>query len=230
MKIREVVVTAHNLDAAATFYRDVLKMPVQEDPARVTVTVGHSRLVIVRGEPFDGVHHVAFGISPHDFDYARAWLKRRVDLIHAGGSEVIIGPAGWDSRSVYFLGPDDTLLEFIARQADAGLTTADSEVPQPFSISEIGISVPDTSAAVGEVTEALRLPTFPPQEPDFAPVGDHDGLLIIVDQDRIWFPTQVLHPAQGSLTVRIETPDQLADVALTEKVTLSAAPADLRTR
>ncbi|TCC37407.1 VOC family protein [Kribbella capetownensis] len=230
MKIREVVVTSHNLDAAATFYRDVLKMPVEKEPARVLVTIGRSRLVIARGEQFDGVHHLAFGISPHAFDHAHAWLKSRVALIRAGGDDVIIGPAGWDSESVYFLGPDDTLLEFIARQADAGVPAADGDVPRPVSISEIGISVPDTSAAVGVVTAATGLPTFPPQERDFAPVGDHDGLLIIVDQDRVWFPTQVLHPAHGSLTVRIETPDQLADIVITEKVTISTAPADSRTR
>ncbi|MEU4195541.1 VOC family protein [Kribbella sp. NPDC026611] len=226
MKIREVAITVRRLDAAASFYRDVLRMPVEEEPDRVTVRVGRSRLVIVRGEQFEGVHHVAFGISPHDFDHARAWLKGRVDLIPAGGSEVIIGPAGWDSRSVYFLGPEDILLEFIARQADAGLPATDGQVPRPFSISEIGISVPDTAAAVGEVTRALRLPTFPPQQPGFAPVGDHDGLLIVVDQNREWFPTQVLRPAHGPLTVTIDTPHEPTSIALTKKVTITAATAD----
>jgi catechol 2,3-dioxygenase-like lactoylglutathione lyase family enzyme len=224
MRIREVTVTVENLDSAATFYRDVLKMPVEQEPDRVAVTIGRSRFVIAHGERFDGVHHLAFGISPHEFDHARAWLKRRVDLIPAGGSDVIIGPAGWDSRSLYFLGPENILLEFIARQADAGIPKGDGSVPRPFSISEVGISVPDTGAAVHEVTQALRLPAFPPQEPDFAPVGDHDGLLIIVDEDRIWFPTRVLRPARGPLAVSIEA-GQPAHVALTKNVIVSAAPA-----
>jgi len=224
LRIREISMTARSLPAAATFYRDVLQLPVDEQPGRVTVTVGQSRLIIASGPEFDGVHHVAFGISPHEFDRARTWLKGRVELIPARGSDVIIGPAGWDSRSLYFLGPEDILLEFIARQADAGVPATDDVVPRPFSISEVGITVPDTSAAVDAITRAQRLPTFPPQEPDFAPVGDHAGLLIIVDQDRVWFPTQLLRPAQGSLTVRIETSRQSTDVALTEKVTISAAP------
>jgi len=223
MKIREVAITVGKLDAAAAFFRDVLKMPVAEQVDRVTVTAGFSRLVITPGEQFDGVHHLAFGVSPHDFDDARIWLKQRVDLIAAGDSEVVQGPPGWDSRSVYFLGPEDILLEFIARESDSGLPPRDGVIPLPFSISEIGISVPDTMAAVAELTKVLRLPIFPPQEADFAAVGDHDGLLIVVDQDRTWFPTRVHTAARGPVAVRIDASHRHGQVALGENATITAA-------
>lgn len=129
MKIHEVTITAQRLDAAAAFYRDVLQIPVEVQPDRVSVTIGSSLLNLVPGEEFDGVHHLAFGISPHDFDSARTWLNQRVDPIAAGDSVVIEGPEGWNSRSVYFLGPEGIVLEFIARAADAGEPAGDGTTP-----------------------------------------------------------------------------------------------------
>ena len=222
MKILEVAITVRELDTAAAFYRDVLGMPVEELADRVIVTAGFSRLVMTAGEHFDGVHHVAFGIAPHDFDRARTWLKDRVDLTVAGGSDVFAGPPGWDSRSVYFPGPEDIVLEFIARDADAEVPRADGVLPRPFSISEIGVSVPDTKAAVGELTDGLGVPTFPPQQADFAPLGDHDGLLIVVDQARAWFPAYENHASDGPLTVRLDAPDQPAHITLTHNTTITA--------
>ena len=51
MKIREVTITVRHLDGAAAFYRDVLRMPVDEQRDRVAVTVGSSRLILVPAEP-----------------------------------------------------------------------------------------------------------------------------------------------------------------------------------
>ncbi len=224
MKIREVAITAHQLGEAAAFYRDVLEMPVEEQLDRVTVKIGSSRLIIAQGDPFEGVHHLAFGISPHDFDLARTWLRGRVEPIVAGGSEVIDGPEGWNSLSVYFLGPEGIVLELIARGADAAIPGSGGAAPRPLSISEVGIGVPDTSAAVRELTQTLALPTFPPQEPQFAPIGNHDGLLILVDHERVWFPTRTHQPARGPLSVRIDGFEHPRELLLTPNTSITAYP------
>jgi len=223
MQIREVSITARHPDAAAAFYRDVLRMPVDEQSDRVTVTIGSSQLIITPGDQFEGIHHLAFGISPHDFDLAHRWLNEQIEPIIAQGSDVIDGPAGWNSQSVYFHGPEEILLEFIARQADAEIPGGTGPVPRPLSISEVGIGVPDVRAAVRELTDTLGLPTFPPQEAQFAPVGNHDGLLILVDHERVWFPTRTHQAARGPLTARIHAPKHSRDVAITAYTTITAA-------
>ncbi|WP_194837071.1 VOC family protein [Nocardia sp. XZ_19_369] len=81
MKIREVAIDTTDLDEAAEFYRDVLRLPVAAEPERVTVQVGLSKLVLTRGAPFAGVHHLAFGISPDDFELAQNWVRGQVDTI-----------------------------------------------------------------------------------------------------------------------------------------------------
>jgi len=221
MQIQEVALTVTGLAAATRFYHDVLELPVAEQPGQVTVTIGSSRLVLEEGDQFAGAHHLAIGIAPADFEVARGWLSRRVEPIAVDGSEVIEGPEGWDSRSVYFLGPEDIVLEFIARDADSSAPAGDGRVPRPLSLSEVGIGVPSVHEAVRALTGELGLPTFPPQGAQFAPVGDHDGLIILVDQNRIWFPTDAQQAARGPVTVKLAAP-RAARLSLRESGTVVA--------
>jgi len=206
VQIRRVTLTVESLDQAADFYRDVLQFPVAAKAGGVAVTVGSSLLLLEPGEHFHGVHHLAFGITPDDFELARAWLGQRVQPIVVDGSEVIEGPQGWNATSVYFLGPEGILLEFIARASDGGVPPSEGNAPRPLSISEVGIGVPDVADAVRALTRELGLSPFPPQGTHFAPVGNHDGLIILVDEERIWFPTDSTRAARGPVELEIDAP------------------------
>jgi len=221
MHLREVGLTVTGLAAAARFYQDVLELPVAEQPGQVTVTIGSSRLVLREGDHFAGVHHLAIGIAPADFEVARSWLSQRVEPIAVDGSEVIEGPEGWNSRSLYFLGPEDIVLELIARDADLSAPAGDGQVPRPLSLSEVGIGVPSVTEAVRALTCELGLPTFPPQGAQFAPVGDHDGLIILVEQNRSWFPTTAQQAARGPVTVKLAG-SQAGRLSLRESATVVA--------
>lgn len=223
MKISGVTLTVQDLARSVHFYRAVLDLPVEQNVDRAVVHAGSSRLTLIPGQRFDGVHHVAFGIVPSEFELAHTWLSERVSLIVADGSEIIVGPTGWNSRSLYFLGPEDIILELIARDADAETILGNGESPRILSISEIGIGVPDVPTTVRILAQELALPPFCSQGEKFAPVGDHDGLLIVVDQDRIWFPTRSLRPANGPLDVQIETPIANTQLNVTPSVSIATA-------
>jgi len=222
VRIQRVALTVARLDEAALFYREVLRLPVTVRPGQVSVEIGASTLVLEQGEPFSGAHHLAFGIAPAALEPAHAWLSRSVELLVADGSDVIVGPDGWDSRSLYFSGPEGIVLELIARDADAGAPTQDGGVPRLLSVSEVGIGVPDVAGAVRALTTQLALPVFPPQEPQFAPVGSHDGLLVLVDQTRIWFPTDGVLPATGPVAVTLRAP-RAGQLSLRPSATVLAA-------
>lgn len=204
MKILNVSITVRDLVKAVQFYRDVLLLPVEATPAGAEVTIGSSRLTLSSGDRFDGVHHLAFGILPSEFELAHAWLARRVSLLQSEGSEVIFGSDDWKSRSLYFLGPEGIILEFIARDADASTDNSGGKKPQILSISEVGVGVDDVLDAVATLSEELAIPNYYDRSSTFASMGSHDGLLIVVQQDRLWFPTKVSKPARGRLTVQIE--------------------------
>jgi len=221
VQIEEVTLTVTGLAAAARFYRDVLELPVAEQSGQAAVTIGSSRLVLQEGDQFAGAHHLAIGIAPADFEVARGWLGQRVEPIAVDGSEVIEGPEGWNSRSLYFLGPEGIVLELIARDADSSAPAGDGQAPRPLSLSEVGIGVPSVADAVRALTGELGLPTFPPQGAQFAPVGGHDGLIILVDQNRIWFPTDAQQAARGPVTVKLAAP-RAGRLSLRQSATLVA--------
>ncbi|MDD0857322.1 hypothetical protein NHF46_05000 [Arthrobacter alpinus] len=160
MKILSVSITVRDLAKAVQFYRDILLLPVEVTSSSAVVTIGSSRLTLSAGERFEGVHHLAFGILPSEFDVAHEWLARRISLLQADGSEVIFGSDEWKSRSLYFLGPEGIILEFIAREADAATLTSKCENPHMLSISEVGIGVQDVLATVATLSEELAIPNY----------------------------------------------------------------------
>ena len=145
---------------------------------------------------------------------AHEWLARRVPLLQADDSEIILGSDEWNSRSLYFLGPEGIILEFIARDADASRVSGKGENPHMLSISEVGIGVANVLDTVATLSEELAIPNFYDLSSTFASMGSDDGLLIVVQQDRLWFPNKVSKPARGPLTVQIESPTRPSRVIL----------------
>lgn len=86
---------------------------------------------------------------------------------------------------MYFEGPDRMVLELIARRERPRVT---DRVPQLVSVSEVGIAVPSVPAAVARVEQDLGATVLGSASDEFAPVGDHDGLLILVRPGRGWLP------------------------------------------
>lgn len=220
MKILNVSITVRDLPNAVQFYRDVLLLPVQATPAGAEVFIGSSLLTLTCGDGFDGAHHLAFGIPPSDFELAHEWLAGRVSLLQVGGSEVILGPEDWKSRSLYFLGPEGIILEFIARDADAAIVSGKGEKPQMLSISEVGMGVDNVLDAVSTLSEKLAIPNYFDCSSTFASMGSHDGLLIVAQQDRLWFPNQVSPPARGPLIVQVESPVRNSRVDLSSTISI----------
>ncbi|MGO4385684.1 VOC family protein [Specibacter sp. RAF43] len=220
MKILKVSITVRDLAKAVQFYRDVLLLPVEASTAGAEVTIGSSRLTLTTGGSFDGAHHLAFGILPSEFELAHEWLAPRVSILKADGSEVIFGSDDWRSRSLYFLGPEGIILEFIAREADASTVPGQGENPRMLSISEVGIGVEDVLATVATLAEELAIPHYYDLSSTFASMGSHDGLLIVVHHERPWFPTKSSQPARGPLTVQIESPARKSRVNLSSRISI----------
>ncbi|PQP89172.1 hypothetical protein [Paenibacillus sp. AR247] len=74
-------------------------------------------------------------------------------------------------------------------------------------ISEIGLPVDEVAAAVEQIQTTLGLSMWSGDGRQFAAMGDAEGLLIVVDRERPWFPdrrapivsgTRVVIQAQGS--------------------------------
>jgi catechol-2,3-dioxygenase len=224
MLISQVELPVSDAGQAAHFYGEVLGLPTRTAGGLVEVEVGLSVLLLHPGPAEPGAYHCAITVPEDRFTQAKAWLQERVPLLERAGVDEFTLKAPWNSQSLYFTGPDGILLELIARHdlpaasSSGRFTSADL-----LRISEIGLAVPDVSAAVATLQNAFGLPVFGTAAAEFTPLGDHDGLLIVVRQGRPWFPTKTVTPSLGPIAVTVELPNGGKSLALTMNCQVKAA-------
>jgi catechol 2,3-dioxygenase-like lactoylglutathione lyase family enzyme len=190
MKITRVSAQVRNTSAAAEFFENVLGLGVERAPGAVVVRIGTTLLELVENPEADGDHHFAVTIPSNKFAEAKQWLQQRTMLLGTVEIDEFECSSAWNSRSLYFAGPDRSVLELIIRR-DLHNTT-----PGPFSsddllcISEVGAATPDVLALAEFLEEAAGVPSYGADPgSSFSPLGDTDGLLILVSPGRAWFPT-----------------------------------------
>jgi catechol-2,3-dioxygenase len=115
-------------------------------------------------------HHFAFHVADLDPWKRRLAVSEEHDFSSWGGA-----------RAVYFRDPEENVVELIARP----------QARPELSLAEVGLPVDDVPAAVDALQRALDLPTYDDWDESFAPLGDDDGLLIVVHIGRGWFPVGV---------------------------------------
>lgn len=223
--IRQAQLATRSLDDTARFW-ERLGCPVDRADGVVEVVVGSTRLLFWEMPGMTGALHLAITIPAGTFDVAAEWIAGIATvLVDADGRDAFEGPPNWNSRSVYFEGPDQQLLELIERRdlaasapAASGFAPA-STAPAPapasvvplLSVSEVGIAVPDVLGAVETLRRAGLEPYANPASEGFAAVGDVDGLVILVSPERRWFPTADRLPSTAPvvLDVGLDTPVEL---------------------
>jgi catechol 2,3-dioxygenase-like lactoylglutathione lyase family enzyme len=115
-------------------------------------------------------HHFAFHVADLEPWKHRLDVTEEHDFSSWGGA-----------RAVYFRDPEQNVVELIARPAARAELT----------LAEVGLPVDDVPAAVATLERALGLHPYDEWNDSFAPLGDDDGLLIIVRVGRGWFPVGV---------------------------------------
>lgn len=214
MDIRQAQLATRSLDDTARFW-ERLGCPVDRADGVVEVVVGSTRLLFRELPGMTGALHLAITIPAGTFDLAAEWIAGIATvLVDADGRDEFEGPPNWNSRSVYFEGPDQQLLELIERRdlvAPAAPASAPASVVPLLSVSEVGIAVPDVLGAVETLRRAGLEPYADPASEGFAAVGDVGGLVILVSPERRWFPTADRLPTTAPvvLDVGLDTPVEL---------------------
>ncbi len=203
MRITNVDLITADVAAAAAFYAGVLERPVTLAGDSATVAIGTSTLSLRQGSATAGINHLAFTIPASRFAEAKAWVSGRVPLLTKDGTDEFPLGGTWNSESVYFAGPDGSILELIARHSLANATEHSFTSADLLSVSEVGLGVPDVPLVVGALETQFGLARFGDGSNEFSPVGDHDGLLIVVSQDRPWFPTSDRIARGGPLRITL---------------------------
>ncbi|WP_268592552.1 hypothetical protein, partial [Escherichia coli] len=70
-------------------------------------------------------------------------------------------------------------------------------------LSEVGLPSHDVDAVREQSSLRFGLQPISPPSPQFAPMGDDEGLLIVVAADRRWFPEQKDLPNARGLQLQV---------------------------
>ena len=126
-----------------------------------------------------GPSFVSGDATPHHFAFHVADLepwKERLDV-----SEEHDFSSWGGARAVYFRDLEQNVVELIARP---------KALPE-LTLAEVGLPVDDVAVVVDTLERELGLHPYDDWDESFAPLGDDEGLLIVVRRGRGWFPVGV---------------------------------------
>ena len=198
MRISEIQLLSHDIDATHHFYSHVLGLKASyQDDEKVSFIAGTSALTFIRSENVSAVDHFAFNIPPHLLDEALHWVRLRCPILPLEDGEEIADFTSWNAKAFYFKDNNGNILEFIARFNLNIIIDGHFDSSCILSVSEIGIVTDDVPALRQSISKKYQVPVFskPPLQDNFTAMGDDHGLFILSKTGRPWHPNQV--PAQS---------------------------------
>jgi len=183
------------------FYADRLGLPSGRDGA---IQAGKTELCFAKAES-PAIYHFAFNVPSNKIEDAADWLDQQGIPIRLASGRRIVDFPNWNAHAVYFQDPLGNILEFIARHdllpgEDRPFSTSDI-----LGVSEIGIVVGDVPATVEEIRAELGFEVYKDSlSAEFAALGDHEGMLIVVRTGRAWFGSPGLTAAAFPANVEFE--------------------------
>ena len=192
MNILEIQLLSNDITQTKKFYHEILGMEIiHADDLSVKFSAGLSTLLFKKTDIENPFYHFAFTIPANKFEEAYAWVSERVQLLPVTSGDTIADFKNWNAKAFYFYDNNQNIVEFIAR------FDLDNNSDKPFdgssiySISEIGIVTDNARKYSEKLIKQYDLNFFskqPPQD-DFAAIGDDNGLFIVVNNKRNWYPT-----------------------------------------
>ncbi len=215
MRLLHLTLPVSDVGTVAAWFHDVLQLRVVGNH----VHIGWSTIELqaANGQPLGGVH-LAFNVPDNRFNEAMTWLRERVPLQrNPEGIDYFALESNWQSQSVYFTGPDGLILELIGRKRlPASVHGGAFHGSELTCLSEVGLPSADVDAVRAQASARFGVQPLSPPSSHFAPMGDDEGLLIVVAADRRWFPEQKDLPNAQGLLLRVgdvQGSGELADAA-----------------
>lgn len=193
MKIKQVEILSQNLVETENFYSEILGFKIHKKTENtISFIIGSSILTYRKTESVKPVYHFAFNIPNNKLQEAEKWISSRVSLIEFENKPIIDFP-NWNAKSIYFFDNNGNILEFIARFNLQNAINTPFDSLSILSISEIAFVTRNVKELAQKFILENGFNYFSKQVPrnDFTVIGEENGLLIIVDSERNWFPTHV---------------------------------------
>jgi catechol-2,3-dioxygenase len=195
MNISAINLLTNDLKGTFDFYHNTLGLPVLEHKDEyITFIAGKTNLTFIHSDTYQHpVYHFAFTIPSNKLREAFDFIKARTDIMNVPSGNKIADFSNWNADAFYFYDNNGNILEYIARYTLQNQSEEVFNGTSIYAISEIGLVTDHVPALAQSIVEHYHIPIFehqPPQE-QFTVLGDDYGLLILVANQRTWFPTQI---------------------------------------
>jgi catechol-2,3-dioxygenase len=194
MKITALELHCESITSTLDFYKNIIGLPVlYHTEEKVVFAAGSTKLVFHKSFDEKPVYHFAFNIPGNKFEEAFFWASSKFTLFNITPQTTIANFTGWNAKSLYFLDNNQNIIEFIARYDLRASSDKPFSGKSILSVSEIGLVVENVGAFCETLIRDFSLDYFAKQTPqaDFAPLGNDEGLLIVVGNKRKWYPTDI---------------------------------------
>jgi catechol 2,3-dioxygenase-like lactoylglutathione lyase family enzyme len=195
MQINRVILQTSALKELTAFYKTAMGLPVDsKNENETSIIIGGTELVFRQVSAADPFCHFAINIPANKIEEAKGWLSGRVELIWMDDYKSDIADfVNWHAKSVYFFDPAGNIVELIARFDLHNKTDELFSSAQFLSISEMGLVIKEDEfdKSVTNLLQQYQLSYFAKQPPlpRFRAIGDDEGLFIVVQENRNWYPT-----------------------------------------
>ena len=199
MNILEVELRSDNLAETEKFYKNVLGLqPVlKEDNSLLFFKIGGTELIFKKSDNLKPVYHFAIDVPNNRFFDCHNFISKTTKILETEPGNDIANFINWDAKSFYFYDNNGNIVEIITRYPTRAYDEAPFSYKTYMGLSEIGL----VTGRVGEITDLLisehGLPVFKrqPKGEHFNALGDDEGLILISERGRNWYPTTI--PAQS---------------------------------
>ncbi len=218
MKILEIEIQTDNLKETETFYVETLGFKLlNKSDDYIKFKTGHSKLTFIKSENINPKYHFAFNIPNNKLEEVINWAESRIKLIENDENSIIANFESWNANAIYFYDNNNNIVEFIARHDLENATEKPFDTSIIESISEIGIVTEKPLELAENLIETSELYYFDKstKSEKFVALGNDNGLFIIVETNRKWYPTEQKAEKHFS-KVKIEIDEIIKELALNE--------------
>ena len=218
MKILEIEIQTDNIKETETFYSEILGLQlVNKNQNSISFKAGQSKLTFIKSDNINPKYHFAFNIPNNKLEEAILWAKSRLRLIENDENGIIANFESWNANAIYFYDNNNNIVEFIARFDLENSTEKPFDISVIESISEIGIVTDKPLDLAETLIESYNLVYFnkSTKSEKFAALGNDNGLFIIVETNRKWYPTEQKAKKYFS-RIKIEVDSLVKEIKLNE--------------
>lgn len=216
MKILELIILSDDLIETEKFYKGLLGLEITDkSSSSISFLTQKTKLTFNKSEGQKPTYHFAFNIPNNQLKEALIWTNSKIDIIEIEPKNKIADFVDWNAKSFYFYDNNGNILEFIARYDLDNQSNTKFESTSILCISEVGFAVENVKGQSEKIAIENNLTFFSKQEKrdNFVALGNDNGLLIFVGNQRNWYPTD--KPSEKHWTkIKIENNEEIKEITI----------------